>query len=72
MIYWGYTVSKTMSILDIKVNGDYWPKKSPVYVTWWFGTHSKLLGIQMGPFRVNLHYDRLDKINTFKKLWRIR
>lgn len=45
------------------------PRKSPVYITWWFGPYSKLIGIQLGPFRCNLHYNRFDKIpDTFRRM----
>jgi hypothetical protein len=62
--------SHRAAVVELRdVNQGMIPKKSPVYITWWFGPYSKLIGIQLGPFRCNLHYDRFDKMpDSFRRL----
>lgn len=64
-------MAKTATVFETnKIKNILWPKKSPVYIVARFGVYSKLLGIQIGPFRVNLHWDSWNKLpNTFGRLY---
>lgn len=38
------------------------PSKGRVYLCWWFGRVSWMVGIQVGHFRFNIHWDRFDTL----------